>query len=289
MRMRADRSPTESGNDESLGRWHWTSVAAVAGGGLLVVVVQALEGGALGPLLQLPAALIVIGGTCAATLVSYPPSAIRQAFRAAWRGFREDGEDLNALCAQLVTLSVHAHRGGPTAIDQQIQYVRDPFLRNGLTLVADGVPLDLLRDTLAVERLAEEAREDLPIRLLESAAGYAPTLGILGAVLGLMRLMENLPSPAALGRGIALAFVATVYGIAAANLLLLPVASRLRELAVARSRRRELITEALLDMHKRLNPRLVAQKARGFGNVPNVAEIARQIGNAVPTHRGALA
>jgi chemotaxis protein MotA len=263
-------------------RWHWTSLAAVAGGGLLVVSVQAIEGGALRSLFQLPAALIVIGGTCLATLVTYPPSAIRKAATAAWFAFREDEEAFDTLGAQLVTLSVHANRGGPAAIDQQIQHVRDPFLRNGLTLVADGVSLDLLRDSLAMERLSEESREDLPIRLLESAAGYAPTLGILGAVLGLMRLMENLPSPAALGRGIALAFVATVYGIATANLLLLPIASRLRERVTAQARRRDLITETLLDMHKRLNPRLVAQKARGFANVPNVSDIVRQLGRDVP-------
>src|SRR4029079_14669702 len=105
------------------------------------------------------------------------------------------------------------------------------------------VSLDLLRDSLAMERLSEESRDYLPIRMLESAAGYAPTLGILGAVLGLMRLMENLPSPAALGRGIALAFVATVYGIATANLLLLPVAARLRERVTLEAQPRELITE----------------------------------------------
>jgi chemotaxis protein MotA len=260
------------------GRWHWTSLAAVAGGGLLVVLVQAVEGGALRPLFQLPAALIVIGGTCLATLVTYSPSAIRTAFTAAGSAFRDEDEALDTLGVQLVTLSVHAHRGGPAAVDQQIQHVHDPFLRNGLTLVADGVPLDLLRDSLAMERLSEEAREDLPIRLLESAAGYAPTLGILGAVLGLMRLMENLPSPTELGRGIALAFVATVYGIGTANLLLLPIASRLRERVAARSRRRDLMAEALVDMHKRLNPRLVAQKTRGFADVPSVSDLVRQLG-----------
>lgn len=280
MAQQQDSTATAGGGRTR--RWHWTSLAAVAGGGLLVVSVQAVEGGALRSLFQLPAALIVIGGTCLATLVTYPPAAIRKAFTAAWFAFREDEEAFDTLGAQLVTLSVHAHRGGPAAIDQQIQHVRDPFLRNGLTLVADGVSLDLLRDSLAMERLSEEAREDLPIRLLESAAGYAPTLGILGAVLGLMRLMENLPSPAALGRGIALAFVATVYGIATANLLLLPIASRLRERVTTQARRRDLITETLLDMHKRLNPRLVAQKARGFANVPNVSDIVRQLGRDVP-------
>ena len=172
-----------------------------------------------------PRRLIVFGGTGIATLISYAPADIRTAIAAARRAFRDEDESLDGLCAQLVTLSVHAHRGGPAAIDQQVESVRDPFLRNGLTLVADGVSSDLLRNTLAMERLAEESREDLPIRILESAAGYAPTLGVLGAVLGLMRLMERMPTATALGPGIALAFVATVYGIGAANLILLPIAS----------------------------------------------------------------
>jgi len=251
---------------------------AMAAGLLLVVAVQALEGGALLTLLQLPAALMVFGGTTVATLISHSPGDVRKVLTAARQAFRRGDEDLSGLCAQLVTLSVHAHRGGPAAIDQQIEHVADPFLRNGLSLVADGVSIDMLRDTLAVERLAEEAREDLPIRVLESAAGYAPTLGILGAVLGLMRLMEQMPHAAALGPGIALAFVSTVYGIALANLILLPVAARLRERADARARRRDITTDALLDMQRRLNPRLVAQKARVFAHVPNVGDIVRQVG-----------
>ena len=269
-------------------RWPWGSILAIAAGVLLVVAVQTLEGGALRPLLQLPAALIVFGGTAVATLISYSPADIRAAFAAAWRVFRDAEDDMNRLGAQLVTLSVHAHRGGPPALDLQIEHVRDSFLRNGLTLVADGVNSETLRDTLAVERMAEEAREDLPIRVLESAAGYAPTLGILGAVMGLMRLMEQMPTAAALGPGIALAFVATVYGIGAANLVLLPIASRLRERAVTRGRRR-IITNALLDMQRRLNPRLVAQKAGVFAPVPNISEIVRHVSAGTAGARGAIA
>ena len=270
-------------------RWQWGSIVAIGGGVLLVLGVQTLEGGAIRPLLQLPAALIVFGGTCVATLVSYSLADLRKAFVAGWRAFRDEDDSLANLCAQLVTLSVHAHRGGPAAIDQQVEQVRDPFLRNGLTLVADAVSSEMLRDTLAIERLAEEARDDLPIRILESAAGYAPTLGILGAVLGLMRLMERMPSAAALGPGIALAFVATVYGIGVANLVLLPVASRLRERAVMRTRRRELMTDALLDMQRRLNPRLVAHKARVFAPVPNVGDIVRTVAAQTAARRGAIA
>jgi chemotaxis protein MotA len=269
--------------------WHWGSLAAIVAGVVIVVAVQALDGGTIFSLLQGPAALIVFGGTCAATLVSYSPRAVSDAMRAAREAFRGDHDDLDELSAQLVALSIRAHRGGLLALDAQLDRVTDPFVRNGLMLVVDGASHDMLRDALNVERMVEETREDLPARIFEAAAGYAPTLGILGAVLGLIRVMENLPTPSALGEGIAIAFVATVYGVGSANLVLLPIASRLRERAAARARRRELVTELLLDMQRRLNPRLVARKARRFASVPRVEDIARMVTSdtAAPVSLGA--
>jgi chemotaxis protein MotA len=156
--------------------------------------------------------------------------------------------------------------------------VHDPFLRNGLMLAIDGVSSDMLREALNVERVAQESRDDVPARVFEAAAGYAPTLGILGAVLGLIRVMETLVAPQALGSGIAIAFVSTVYGVGSANLILLPIAARLRERSATAARRRDLIIEALVDVQQRLNPRLVAQKTRGFAKeAPRLAEIAQRM------------
>jgi chemotaxis protein MotA len=259
-------------------RFQWGSLGAVGVGILIVVAAQALDGGTFSALLQGPAALIVFGGTCAATLVSYSPSTVLDALRAAARTFSEDVDDLDELSAQLVGLSIRAHRRGLLDLESEVDTLQDPFLRNGLALAVDGVSSDMLREALNVERLAHESREDVPARVFEAAAGYAPTLGILGAVLGLIRVMEHLATPAALGSGIAMAFVATVYGVGTANLLLLPIAARLRERSAAASRRRDLITETLIDVQQRINPRLVAQKARVFANaLPRVDEIARQI------------
>jgi chemotaxis protein MotA len=256
----------------------WGSAAAIAIGVAVVVAAQALDGGALGALLQGPAALIVFGGTCAATLVSYSPATVREAIRAAAATFRGSDDDLDALSAQLVALAIRAHRRGLLALESEVEAVKDPFLRNGLALAIDGASSETLRDALNVERLAQEGREDVPARVFEAAAGYAPTLGILGAVLGLIRVMEHLAAPAALGSGIALAFVATVYGVGSANLVLLPIAARLRERAAAASRRRDLITETLIDVQQRMNPRLVAQKARMFtSGLPRLDEIARRM------------
>ncbi len=127
---------------------------------------------------------------------------------------------------------------------------------------------------LTVEKESREAEDELPARIFEAAAGYAPTMGILGAVLGLMRVMEHLSAPGTLGGGIALAFVATVYGVGSANLVLLPIAGRLRERAAVQARRRELITQGLQGMQQRLNPRLLAHKLRAFSSrVPRIDEL----------------
>jgi chemotaxis protein MotA len=267
-------------------RLQWGSLAAIAIGIAVVVAGQALDGGTLRALVQLPAALIVFGGTCAATLVSYSPRTVFDALRSAAGTFWGSDDDLDELSAELVALSIRAHRRGLLALESEVDAVRDPFLRNGLALAIDGVSSETLRDALSVERLAQEGREDVPARVFEAAAGYAPTLGILGAVLGLIRVMEHLAAPGALGSGIAMAFVATVYGVGSANLILLPIAARLRERAAIASRRRDLMTEMLIDVQQRINPRLVAQKARGFaGGLPRVDEIARRMG-PLPTDAG---
>src|SRR4029079_2843991 len=164
-------------------------------------------------------------------------------------------------------------------LEPEVEAVSDPFLRNGLMLAIDGASSEMLRDVLSVERLAQEGRDEIPARIFEAAAGYAPTLGILGAVLGLIHVMESLSAPKALGSGIAMAFVATVYGVGFANLVLLPLAGRLRERAAAASRRCDLVIEALVDVQRRINPRFVVQKTRGFANeVPRVEELARRLG-----------
>jgi chemotaxis protein MotA len=171
-------------------------------------------------------------------------------------------------------LSIRAHRKGLPALESEIEDIDDPFLRDGLALVVDGTSATLLGEMLTAEKAAREEEEEMPARIFEAAAGYAPTMGILGAVLGLMRVMEHLSAPGVLGGGIALAFVATVYGVGGANLVLLPIAGRLRERSAAQARRRELITQGLQGMQQRVNPRLLAHKLRTFSSrVPRIDEL----------------
>jgi len=146
----------------------------------------------------------------------------------------------------------------------------------------DGVEPALLRDLLTTELRARETTDDEPARIFESAAGYAPTFGILGAVLGLIHVMRSLATPGALGEGVAVAFVATVYGLGLANLLLLPLASRLRERALAITRRRELILEAVVSLRGRMHPRLLAQTMRGM--TPVAAGFDAPARTASPLH-----
>lgn len=241
----------------------------------VIVAAQWLDGSTLAALVQLPSALVVFGGTLGAVLISYTPAAVVRAGRAALETFRAREDDLDRLAATIVTLSIRAHRRGLPALEPDIDAIADPLLRRGLTLVVDDASPELLDQVLTLESRAHEADDDTPVRILESAAGYAPTMGILGAVLGLMRVMEHLSEPGMLGSGIALAFVATVYGVGLANLVLLPLAGRLRERALADARRRDLIVQGLSALQQRLNPRLVAQKLRAFSSrMPRIDELA---------------
>jgi chemotaxis protein MotA len=256
------------------------SLAVLPAGIGIVLLAQLLEGGAVRSLLQGPAALIVFGGTFAALLISFSPVEVFRALREAARTFAGVERDTTALTAQLVSYAIRAHRKGVLTLESEVEDIEDPFLRHGFGLVVDGVALEELKEMLALEQSARQTNEDAPARVFEAAAGYAPTLGILGAVLGLIHVMENLAQPGALGSGIAVAFVATVYGVGSANLLFLPVAGRLRERSMNNVRRREITAEALVCIHQRVSPRLIAQRLRAFSNdVPRVDEIAARIGS----------
>ena len=270
------RSPSSSRRRTR--RFDLLSIVLAPLGIVVVLLAQVLDGSSLAALLQGSSLLVVGGGTLAAILVSYTPAEIMRAVRAAGRTFQKPEDDLDVLAATMVTLAIRAHRRGIPTLEQDLEELADPFLREGLGLVVDGVTPETLDEMLTVETHSREFEDEAPARVFEAAAGYAPTMGILGAVLGLMRVMEHLGSPGALGGGIALAFVATVYGVGIANLVLLPLAGRLRERASVQTRRRELITHGLHGIQQRLNPRLVAHKLRAYSSrVPRIDELSAHI------------
>lgn len=232
----------------------------------VVVLAQVFEGGSVRSLWQPTAAMVVFGGTAAAVLVSCPLETVVQTLVAVGHVFRKRSHtrQMEATVRQLLAYAIEARRRGIVALEPELDRTRDRFLRNALTLAVDGTHPNLARHILEIENQAHRAVAEAPADVLETAAGYTPTLGILGAVLGLIHVMENLNEPAKLGPGIAVAFVATVYGVGAANLVLLPLATRLRGLARDGALHRELVIEGVAALQEGLNPRLIEQKLLGF-------------------------
>ena len=241
----------------------------------LVVAAQMLAGVPADTLVQSSAALIVFGGTLGALLITYSPGDVFSTAGAAAGTFRRVRGDLDALAATLVTLATRAHRHGLVTIDSDAEAIEDSFLRDGLTFAIDDTSTNTLREILNAESQARAAAEEAPARVLEAAAGYAPTLGILGAVLGLIHVMRGLGGPAGLGSGMAVAFVATVYGVGTANLVLLPLAGRLRERAAFAAQRRDLMTVGICAIQQRTHPRVLLRKLRAFGVSPE-RELSRR-------------
>jgi chemotaxis protein MotA len=232
------------------------AVLAVVGGVML-------EGGSPGSLVHGGAFLIVIGGTVAAILVQTPGRVSLRALRMlAWL-VRPPASDRAALIQRLVHWSRIARRDGLLALERPLASERDPFARTGLAMLIDGYDAEALRTGLETELTTREDSGMQGARVFESAGGYAPTLGILGAVLGLIQVMGNLDDPAGLGAGIATAFVATVYGLAAANLLLLPVANKLKHHVRDQIRDKELLIDGLVAIAAGANPRTLERQLHG--------------------------
>lgn len=229
-----------------------------------VILAQRLEGAPIRTLWQPTAALVVFGGTLAAICVSYPMALVRRTVGAVKNAFVTRPEPVETVLDQLTRYAQAARRRGVIALEPELDRVDDPFVRAALVLTIDGTNTKNTRQILEIESDARREHEEAPADVIETAAGYSPTLGILGAVLGLIHVMQSIGEPSKLGSGIAVAFVATVYGLVAANLVLLPLATKLRATARQRAIDREIIIEGMVSVQEGLNPRLIEQKLRGF-------------------------
>lgn len=223
-----------------------------------------LEGGHLGALLNGPAALIVLGGTLAACLLQTPMNAFKRAIQIfIWILF-PPRIDLAGGIDRVVSWSLVARKEGLLGLESVADTEPDPYSRKGLQLLVDGVEPQTIRTILEVDFMTQESRDIQAAKVFESMGGYAPTVGIIGAVMGLIHVMGNLADPNQLGSGIAVAFVATIYGVASANLILLPVANKLKAVAIRQSRYREMLLEGLLSIAEGENPRSIELKLQGF-------------------------
>ncbi|MBH9357009.1 flagellar motor protein [Pseudomonas aeruginosa] len=223
-----------------------------------------LEGGHAGALLNGPAALIVIGGPLAAALLQPPGNVLKRGLGMLGWVFFPPREDLSGGIDRIVSWSMTARKEGLLGLESIADAEPDSYARKGLQLLVDGAEPEVIRSILEVDLFTQESRDLQAAKVFESMGGYAPTIGIIGAVMGLIHVMGNLANPAQLGSGIAVAFVATIYGVGFANLLLLPIGNKLKTLVLRQSRYREMLLEGLLSIAEGENPRSIELKLQGF-------------------------
>ncbi|CAN7580619.1 flagellar motor protein [Pseudomonas solani] len=223
-----------------------------------------LEGGHAGALLNGPAALIVVGGTLGAAFLQTPMSVFKRSLvTIRWIIFPPQ-IDLAGGINRVVGWSMAARKEGLLGLEPIADSEPDPYARKGLQLLVDGAEPEAIRSILEVDLYTQEARDIQAAKVFESMGGYAPTIGIIGAVMGLIHVMGNLADPSQLGGGIAVAFVATIYGVGFANLLLLPIGNKLKSIAMRQSRYREMLLEGILSIGEGENPRSIELKLQGF-------------------------
>ena len=238
----------------------WGSLAGLllAIGG--IAAGQMLDGGHASSLMQPAAFLIVVLGTLGAVLMQSGLRDFLRAIRMARLAFMPPPDDHARISRAFVFWSNSVRREGLLSLERYFEREADPFIRKGLRMIVDGADAARLRLVLEQDINIYERRERAVVRVWESAGGYAPTVGILGAVLGLIQVMENLGDPTRLGAGIAVAFVATVYGVGLANLVFLPMGGKLKSLVQNEVGRREMLLEVMAGLAAGENPRLIEDR-----------------------------
>jgi chemotaxis protein MotA len=225
---------------------------------------QVLEGGHVDSLVQPTALLIVLGGTLGAIMLQSPYVVFVRGVRMLRWVWFPPTVDQAQLIRQISAWSQLARREGLLALENAMGQARDDFVRKGLQLLVDGAEPDRLREVLEVEINTYEHELTMGARIWEAAGGYSPTIGILGAVLGLIHVMENLTDPSKLGAGIAVAFVATIYGVGMANLVFLPMSNKLKAHIGRLIARREMLVDGLVGIANGDNPRIIESRLQGY-------------------------
>jgi chemotaxis protein MotA len=234
----------------------------LAGGTILLGLF--LEGGQIGQILQPTAALIVFGGTLGAILVQFPFKVVLKAFRSLATIFFVPKADPIGIIQEIVLIAHKARKEGIVSLDRDLDKIQDPFLRKSLMLAVDGTEPGELRKLMELELEKKGENEDNIPRVFESAGGFSPTIGIIGAILGLIQVMQHLDDINEVGKGIAVAFVATVYGVGAANLILLPSAGKLKIRIREEQVIREMMLEGVISILEGMNPRMIETKLFSF-------------------------
>lgn len=225
---------------------------------------QAMEGGNIGQLLQITAAFIVIGGTCGAIVLSFPPKVLMSAILILKDVFMPPKTDLEALITEIGGFATKARKEGIISLEKEARTASDPLLTLGLGAVADGTDPSLVRQMMETQIEQLENHVHNASKVYESFGGYSPTLGIIGAVLGLIQVMQNLSDPSKLGAGIAVAFVATIYGLFAANLVMIPLGTRIKFIYQNVFLYKTMILEGVLSIQSGESPIIIERKLQAY-------------------------
>lgn len=235
-------------------------ILAIAG----ILTGMMVEGGSISQITQPTAAMIVIGGTVGAVMLQFPMNIFIAALKQAMKIFVSRSSDGEAIVAQLVKFANKARRSGIISLDQDLPGIEDPFLKQALMLAIDGTEPSEVRKIMQMEiDIKSEMEEKIP-QVFEAAGGYSPTVGIIGAVIGLIQVMQHLNNIDEVGRGIAVAFVATIYGVALANLIFLPAAGKLKIRHREEQMMKEMMLEGVISILEGMNPRMIETKLRTF-------------------------
>ncbi|WLQ14724.1 flagellar motor protein [Hahella aquimaris] len=233
------------------------ALVAIIGGNMI-------EGGDVSSLLNLPAALIVVGGTFGAIVLQHSGKVLKRSFKQFIWVFLPPYISFEDGIQKVISWSMVARKEGLLGLESVAEKERDPFSRKGLQLLVDGAEPESIRNIMELELNSRELRELDASKVYEAMGGYAPTLGILGAVLGLIQVMSHLEDPSMLGPGIATAFVATIYGVALANLFYFPIANKLKGIVHEQSLLREMMIEGIVGIAEGENPKAIELKLKGF-------------------------
>lgn len=238
-------------------------------GGLLVAVGGIvggliMEGGKVQDVAQVSAGVIVLAGTIGAVMVTTPLDILLRAMGRLPSVFFPKHEPTGEVMEQIIGFAAQARKQGIVSLERQAQTVSDPFLRKALNLAVDGIELSQIRKMLDLEIAMIEHDGEAEAKVFEAAGGYSPTIGIIGAVLGLIQVMKNLANIDEVGRGIAVAFVATVYGVGVANIVFLPAASKLRSRVQEKVHAKEMMLEGVVSIVEGLNPKLIRLQLEAY-------------------------
>jgi chemotaxis protein MotA len=229
-----------------------------------IVTGLTIEGGSLRQVLQPTAAMIVFGGTLGAVMLQFPLPTVISAFKQAVKVFLSHKKDGDQALKLIVDFANKARRSGIVSLDQDLNRIHDPFLKQAVMLAVDGTEPSELRKIMEIEIEKRAEDEERIPAIFESAGGFSPTIGIIGAVLGLIQVMQHLDKIDEVGKGIAVAFVATIYGVGAANLILLPSAGKLKLRIQEERVHKEMMLEGVISILEGMNPRMIEIKLQSF-------------------------